>query len=206
MEQLLRTEMETSREFGVPTKTLQGTYIERIKQGLIMSNKYDVRVANRNDESSVSAVLAASYPALMAAAYSPEFLASAVPLMTKAQPHLLTSGTYYVAYAMDDHIVGCGGWTMERPHSGEVEIGLAHLRHFAVAPPWTGRGVGRAIYDRCAAEAKSADVTQFECYASLNAEGFYAALGFRTVKPLDVRMTDELTLASLLMERRLVTQ
>ena len=75
-----------------------------------------------------------------------------------------------------------------------------------MAPQWTGRGVGRAIYDRCAAEAKSADVTQFECYASLNAEGFYAALGFRTVKPLDVRMSDELTLASLLMERRLVTQ
>ena len=65
-----------------------------------MSNKYGVRVVSRNDESGVSAVLAASYPALMAAAYTPEFLASAVPLMTKAQPHLLTSGTYYVACAM----------------------------------------------------------------------------------------------------------
>ena len=50
--------------------------------------------------------------------------------MTRANPGLLASGTYYVAESRDSLIVGCGGWTRESPVDGGIEPGLGHIRHF----------------------------------------------------------------------------
>ena len=100
----------------------------------------------------MAAVLEASYPRLMAAAYAPELLARALPLMVEPNPALLASDTCYVAEMDYGAAVGCGGWTRERPGCREVEPGLAHIRHFATRRK-SGRGVGRAIYRRCEAQA-----------------------------------------------------
>ncbi len=124
-----------------------------------------------------------------------------LPLIAKANPALLSSGTYYLAESDDSSAVGCGGWTHERPGSGEIENGLAHIRHFATHPGWVGRGIGRALYDGCQAEARASGAKRFECYASFNAEPFYAALGFKRVGPIDVKMPGGLIMPSIVMER-----
>jgi len=163
--------------------------------------EFAVRIATPQDEASVCALLEASYPTLMSPSYDEALLAKVLPLITKANPSLLSAGTYYLAETGDRVIVGCGGWTRERPGTGERVPGLAHIRHFATHASWIGRGVGRGIYSLCEERARSAGVRKFECFSSLNAEGFYAALGFKPVRPIDIIMGRNVSVPGVLMER-----
>ena len=89
----------------------------------------------------------------MAPGYPAELLARAVPLMARANPALLRCGTYYLAQGPEGDVLGCGGWTFERPGAaGEPrDRSLGHIRHFATHPKWVRHGVGRALFARCAA-------------------------------------------------------
>ena len=159
-----------------------------------------VRVARPDDAAVVERVLQASYPALMAAAYEVALLVRALPVMMRASPRLLSSGAYFVA-ELDGAVVGCGGWSHEKPGTGSVEPGIGHIRHFGTDAAWTGRGVGRAIYARCEAMARTAGVVQFQCYASRNGEPFYAALGFARIAAIEVPMGPDLLFPSIHMRR-----
>jgi len=156
----------------------------------LMAEPFRVRVATPNDADAVGSVLRASYPSLMAPGYPADLLARAVPLMARAHPALLRCGTYYLAQGPEGAEVGCGGWTLERPGAaGEpLDRSLGHLRHFATHPSWLRHGVGRALFARCAAEARAAGVRRFECYSSLVGEPFYGALGFVAVEPITLEI------------------
>ena len=54
--------------------------------------------------------------------YDPHGLDAALPYMSRANPRLLASGTYYVA-EIDGVAAGCGGWSVEKPGSGEIIAG-----------------------------------------------------------------------------------
>jgi N-acetylglutamate synthase-like GNAT family acetyltransferase len=162
-----------------------------------------VRVAGPEDAAAVTRVLEGCYPELLAPAYDPELLARVLPQMTRANPLLLASGTFFVCEAGGE-AVGCGGWTRERPPGGAAaEPGLAHLRHFAVRSDWVGRGVGRALYRRCEASARAAGMRRFEAWSTLNGEGFYRALGFARVEAIAAPMGPGLALPSMLMRRNI---
>ncbi len=161
-----------------------------------------MRVSTLGDVKGVGALLQASYPILMESAYDEVLLAPALKLMTRPNPALLASGTFYLAEARDGLVVGCGGWTLERPGGDVVEAGLAHIRHFGTHPNWTHRGIGRAIYRLCEANAQSAGITSFECDASLNAEGFYSALGFESIRRMDCALSSSVALPGVLMRCR----
>ncbi len=140
-----------------------------------------------DDSVSVEALLNASYPTLMASTYKPAVLAPVLELITKANKSLLESGTYYLAEAHDGSIIGCGGWTLEKPPgSNDIMRSTGHLRHFATHPDWIRRGIGRTIYRQCEAEARAANVQNLEVYASLNGEAFYAAMGFERIRTIAV--------------------
>jgi N-acetylglutamate synthase-like GNAT family acetyltransferase len=148
---------------------------------------YQLRVANLKDTAAVEKVLKASYPILMAVAYDKAVLTPVLKLITKANNSLLTSGTYYVAETDEGLMVGCGGWTIEKPPGADdVGIEVGHLRHFGTSPDWTRRGIGRAIFQQCESTAKSTGVKELEVCSSLNAEQFYAALGFKRIKIISV--------------------
>jgi len=139
----------------------------------------------------------------MSPAYQRALLEQALPSMTRANPMLLASGTFFVAVTTGEDIVGCGGWTRERPGRGDALPGLGHIRHFAVHPEYTGCGVGRCLYLACERQARSAGMDRFECYASLNAEGFYNRLGFKRIKQVGVVLGNNATLPAVLMSRAL---
>lgn len=165
-------------------------------------NSFSVRVAKPEDLDRVTAVLEASYPALTAAAYDASVMTpEALALMTRAQPALLASGTFYVAETERGTVIGCGGWTEERPHEGGIEPGLAHIRHFGTHADWTGRGVGRSLYRRCEHDARRAGARAFECYSLLNAEAFYARLGFESVERIEVPMQGGIKMPCMLMRK-----
>ena len=166
--------------------------------------RFDVRPAVPSDHEAVSRLLAASYPKLMTDSYDPATLAKALPLMVEANPKLLASGTFHVALD-NEKIVGCGGWTHERPGDGLVQPQLGHLRHFATHPDFAGQGIGRLIFSACRDQAVADGVVTLECYASLNAERFYAALGFAPQRRIDVRMASDIDFPSILMVADLKT-
>jgi GNAT superfamily N-acetyltransferase len=107
-----------------------------------------------------------TYPVLFSGAYSAEVLVLALPLLTRSNPRLLPSGTFHVAKNDNGEIVGCGGWSFERPGSGEVVAGMGHIRHFATHPDWTRRGIGRALLSRCIGQAIEPGVGILECQSS----------------------------------------
>lgn len=148
---------------------------------------FQLRVANLKDAAAVEEVLKASYPVLMAVTYDEAVLTPVLELITKANISLLASGTYYVAEADDGLVVGCGGWTIEKPPGADdAGSGVGHLRHFGTNPSWTRRGIGRAIFRQCESDAKLVNVKELEVCSSLNAEQFYTALGFERIKIISV--------------------
>lgn len=161
-----------------------------------------VRTTGESDAAAVPQVLLESYPSLMAEAYDPDLLRRALPLITKPNKALLRSGRYYIAES-GNRIVGCGGWSLEEPGGTSTEPGIAHIRHFAVAAEHVRRGAGRALLDRCEADARGHGVRRLKCFSSLNAAKFYAALGFRQCGPINVWMAAGLTFPSYLMEKQI---
>lgn len=170
-------------------------------KGWIVGTEFTIRVAAPEDEPLVSALLRASYPVLMRPSYGKAVLTAALPMITQANQVLLSSGNYYLAEAGPGRTVGCGGWTRERPGSGEIVPELGHIRHFATHPDWIRRGIGYAVYKQCEDQARRVGVRRFECYASLNGERFYEALGFKAVREIAVPMGQDLQFPSILMER-----
>lgn len=148
-------------------------------------------------------LLTASYGTLFPAAYSPRVLSVALPLMTKANPRLLSCGTFHVAVEPGGEIVGCGGWTFERPGSGERTDGAGHIRHFATHPGWTRCGVGRALVQRCVDEALGNGLEFLECQSSLVAESFYRAQGFVAIEDIEIELAPNVMFPGVLMRRRI---
>ena len=164
-----------------------------------MATDFTLRVTTPDDAAAVGALLEASYASAFAGHYEDQVLAAALPLMTRANPRLLASGTYYAADTGDGVLAGCGGWSVDRPGSGEVVDGLAHVRHFGIHPDWMRRGVGRALFARCVDDAGARGVGRFECYSSLVAEEFYRALGFVAVERRDIELRAGIRLAGVVM-------
>ncbi|HEX9964032.1 MAG TPA: GNAT family N-acetyltransferase [Allosphingosinicella sp.] len=162
-----------------------------------------LRVATPEDEQAVSSVLGPSYRLLMAAAYPPDLLARTLPVITRANPALLSSGHYYLVETDGGEPAGVGGWSPNPPGRKDEDPGRAHIRHFATHPAWTRRGVGRMLYERCAADARAAGFTMLEAWASLNGESFYASLGFRPLGRIDTHMPGGVLFPAIRMERPL---
>jgi len=162
----------------------------------------EIRQATPADEQALSTLILASYSTLYRGWYSDGTLAAALPQMSKANPQLLASRTYYVA-ELSGEVAGCGGWTATLPDGGAAVPGIAHIRHFATHPDHLRRGVARALMERCFADARAAGVSLLKCMSSLPAEKFYAALGFRTVEPTEFTLTSDIRLAAVAMEREL---
>ncbi len=162
-----------------------------------------IRATGPDDADAVSALLRVCYTTLMAPGYPPGALSQALPFMMRANPTLLRSGRYYVAETADGALIGCGGWSLERPDAPQdpVNPALGHIRHFATHPDWIRRGVGKALIDRCVDDARARGVQRFECWASLVAQRFYESAGFRLLAPLDVRIGASVVIPSLRMMR-----
>jgi GNAT superfamily N-acetyltransferase len=103
---------------------------------------------------------------LFAVSYDSKILRLALPYIIKANPALLASGTYYVAETEPGILVGCGGWTAEKPGSGETAAGEAHIRHFAIHPEWTRRGIGASLLARCIRDARSLGIRKLHCFSA----------------------------------------
>lgn len=154
-----------------------------------------IRPTTQADLAAVDALLARSYPKLLKADYPPSVLVTALPIIARARPELLTCGTYYV---VDDAggILGAGGWTTDRSIPA-----LGHIRHVVTDDRAVRRGVGRALMAHCFDAARATGMARLECWSTYTAVPFYEAVGFVAIGPMEVPLDPGITFPATRMMR-----
>ncbi len=163
-----------------------------------------IRVARPDDLVAVDALLGRSYPRLLKADYAPSIMVTIVPVLSRARPELLASGRYFLAEDMDGRVVGAGGYSLAAGTArGAADGGgvLAHVRHLATDPDATRQGIARHLMQAIVTAARAEGVGRFDCLATLTAVPFYAAVGFRTIGPVDVPILPGLSFPAIRMWR-----
>jgi GNAT superfamily N-acetyltransferase len=131
-----------------------------------------------------------SVRALSVGYYTAPQIESALRHVFGPDTQLIADQTYYAVEAQTGGLIAAGGWSRRRTLYGgdqmkgatdsllEPTTQAARLRAFFVHPAWGRRGLGRQLYDRCAADAARAGFRTLELLATLPGEPLYLALGF----------------------------
>jgi hypothetical protein len=106
-----------------------------------MVSQITIRPTTVRDLPRIDALLSESYPALLKPDYPPSVLVTALPLIARANPSLLRSGTYFVAEDGEGRALAAGGWTWSGPQGGVGPRDLGHIRHVVTHPSATRRGL-----------------------------------------------------------------
>jgi GNAT superfamily N-acetyltransferase len=162
---------------------------------------WTVRLASEADADGVAPVLCSAYPALDLPGQDPALIAAALAAITRPPLHLLASGRYFVA-ERNGELLGCGGWAPEPPPGIASRPGAGHLRHFATHAAAGGSGVGRSLYKACAEQCRGEGFGRLEVVSTPWAEGFYRALGFEALGPVEASIAG-LALPAVYMTRKL---
>lgn len=160
-----------------------------------------IRRTTPSDLGAVDALLARSYPVLLKSDYPPSVLVMALPLIARARPELVASGTYFLAETDDARVVAAGGWTFAAPTDGQKQSGLAHIRHVVTDPTMTRRGIARCLLTRVMADAAASGVTEFDCLSTRTAVPFYASMGFEPLNLVDVPLRPGIHFPAVRMRR-----
>lgn len=167
-----------------------------------MAETITVRAAKSSDLAAVDALLRRSYTTLVRGDYPPSVVVTALPLLSRANPKLLSSGTYHVAEFEGGAILGAGGWTVVGPQ-GARRPGVGHVRHLITHHRWTRRGIGTGMMVRIIEQARGAGMRVLDCLSTRTAVPFYATLGFQAVGPVEVGLRPGITFPAVRMIRRL---
>lgn len=169
-----------------------------------MTDTLTIRVARPSDLAEIDGLLGRSYPVLLKDHYTPSILVTAIPYISKAQPKLLKSGTYFVVLDTDGAIVGAGGWTA-LPPGREKDAGrsIGHIRHVVTDHRVVRRGIGRVLMQHVFESATAAGMTQLDCLSTRMAVPFYAACGFREVGPVSIDLMPGIAFPAVFMRREL---
>lgn len=151
----------------------------------------------------IDALLGQSYPRLLREHYLPSVLVTAIPLIAKARPGLVASGTYFVCEDEAGILLGVGGWTRRGP-LGENDPRTVHIRHFATHPDAVRQGVAGAIMEVCLAQIASTEAERISCAATRTAVPFYRSFDFDILEDVDLELRPGITFPAILMERLLV--
>jgi N-acetylglutamate synthase-like GNAT family acetyltransferase len=150
---------------------------------------FTLRKATLEDRPELERLIADSARGLSRPDYTDAQVEAALGAAFGVDSELIQDGTYLVAEA-DGRIVGCGGWSKRGTlFGGDAQPGrrselldpsrdAARIRAFFVHPGWARRGIGRAILEKCEAEASAQGFRAAELLATLPGHKFYRMLGY----------------------------
>ncbi len=164
-----------------------------------MKTTFTVRTSTLADLGRIDALLGRSYPVLLKDAYPPSLLVTAIPLISKAQPRLVASGTYFLVEE-GARALGAGGWTKAAPGEGQATPSVGHIRHVVTDHTQVRRGIGRALMDHIFADARAAGMVRLECLSTLMAVPFYAACGFKERGPVSISLRPGIDFPAVLLD------
>lgn len=150
---------------------------------------FSLRKASMADRPALEELIAVSARGLSRSDYTDSQIEAALRSAFGVDSELIADDTYFVAEA-DGRIVGCGGWSRHATlFGGDAQPGRrselldpsrdsARIRAFFVHPDWARRGIGRAILEKCEAEARAHGFRSAELLATLPGHPFYRMLGY----------------------------
>lgn len=137
-----------------------------------VSDLVRLRPVRAADLDAVAAMQEASIMALGAPIYGEDKARAWARLGYQFRYDLIGEGEFWVA-EQEGRIVGVGGWSPDG-----MEADLAWIRYLFVHPDTARRGIGRRLVERAERSASGAGRPRLRVWASLNAVGFYRAVGF----------------------------
>lgn len=168
-----------------------------------MADTITIRPTTQADLAAVDALLAASYPTLLKRDYAPSVLVTALPLISRANPALLRSGSYFIAANAEGCALAAGGWSRAAPQGGVGLPEIGHVRHVATHPAHLRQGLAQAIVTRALADAIAAGVERMICQSTHTAVPFYRAMGFRVRGDIVIALRPGIAFPAVEMERTL---
>ena len=177
-----------------------------------MTDVPEPRLARPADVPALQRLIERSVRGLSVGFYDERQVESALLHLFGPDTQLIADGTYYVIDAGGTVVAG-GGWSRRRTlYGGDQTKGAedpeldprtepARIRAMYVDPAYARRGLGRRLFERCAAEAAAAGFTMLELMATLPGVPLYRALGFEVVAPVTVTLPDGIRLDGFRMRR-----
>jgi N-acetylglutamate synthase-like GNAT family acetyltransferase len=177
-------------------------------------SSFTLRKASLEDRPALERLIADSARGLSRPDYTEAQVDAAIGSAFGVDSELITDGTYFVAEA-EGEIVGCGGWSRRATLFGsDAQPGrrsdfldpardAAKIRAFFVHPSWARRGVGRAILEKCEAEARAHGFRSAELLATLPGHRFYRALGYSGDEWAEYPLPDGVTIDFIPMRKSL---
>lgn len=175
---------------------------------------FSLRLARLDDVPALSSLIADSARHLGRADYTEAQVEAALEGTWGVDSELIRDETYFVAEAAGE-IVGCGGWSRRQTLFGgdtradrssallDPAKDAARIRAFFVRPDWARRGIGRALLERCEAEARAHGFRRLELMATTPGERLYSAFGFVVTQRQDYTMRPGLSLQLIAMTKTL---
>jgi GNAT superfamily N-acetyltransferase len=175
---------------------------------------FSLRKATMDDRSVLEELIAVSARGLSRDDYTETQVEAALGGAFGVDSELIADGTYFVA-EVDGRIVGCGGWSRHATLFGgdsqpgrqsavlDPERDSARIRAFFVHPDWARRGIGRAILERCEAEARAHGFRSAELLSTLPGHRFYRALGYSGEEAVRHDLRDGVTIDFIPMSKAL---
>ena len=176
---------------------------------------FQLRLAVPADVPGLCDLIGRSVRALSVGYYTDSQIESALCHVFGPDTQLIADQTYYVIEHTAGELAAAGGWSRRRTlYGGDQMKGAddplldpateaARIRAFFVHPAWARRGLGRQLFDRCAAEAARAGFRSLELMATLPGEPLYRALGFEALDRSAPTLPDGETLPVVRMARPL---
>jgi GNAT superfamily N-acetyltransferase len=163
---------------------------------------FELRPASTVDVPQISELISASVRGLAKGIYDDRQIELSIASVFGVDHQLIADGTYFVAES-DDRIVGCGGWSKRKtlygssvfqdsrdPEQLDPKIDACKIRAFFIHPGSARQGIGRAILERCEAEAKAAGFRSAEMMSTLPGVPLYEVCGYSRHESVAVPISD----------------
>jgi GNAT superfamily N-acetyltransferase len=166
---------------------------------------FTLRHATLEDVPVLEGIIAASARGLSRQDYTDAQIEAALAGAFGVDTELIRDGTYFLAEAAGE-IVACGGWSRRQTRFGsdrqpgrqsavlDPARDAARIRAFFVRPDWARRGLGRALLERCEAEARAQGFRAVELVATLPGRRLYQAFGYEDGEPFQHRLEEGLAI------------
>ncbi len=156
--------------------------------------KFRLRVATSEDVAGIRGLIDASVRGLQAGDYSAAQIEGALATVFTVDSQLIVDGTYFVAFAEDGELAGCGGWSFRKTLYGgdhQIEkiaserldalVDAAKIRAIFVHPKFARMGLGSLILEAAESAAMERGFSRFEMGSTLTGVTLYTLKGYREV-------------------------
>jgi N-acetylglutamate synthase-like GNAT family acetyltransferase len=178
--------------------------------------EFALREARSSDVAAIAELIAASVRGLAMGIYDDRQIELSIRSVFGVDHQLIEDSTYFVAVS-GGQIVGCGGWSKRKtlfgasvysksrdPELLDPQLDAAKIRAFFIHPSAAREGIGRAILERCEAEASAAGFRKAEMMATLPGVPLYEACGYEKAESVPVSVGEGLEIECIRMHKQLI--